>query len=205
MTRGMPASRSASIPAAMASCVVRSSAPTRSAETPNSFSASKLPARPASLITSSTSLMVSNVGPPLSLFTRRVMFLSSIACRKRAGITSIKLITPQNAGDVFVVEHVIGARQAKSGSRDDNRRLGSAAILPVVNLPRAIQHVGEQVTQLLILVRIQRNRDCTRDLRIHSLTTSSKGFFRLHLMGTRFVFPSLPQSHRVQPAQRLVE
>ena len=85
----MPASCSASMPAAMASCVSRPSACTRSSSTPNSAPRSKAPARPASLITSSRRSIVSKRAPPSSLLTRRVTCLSSIAWRRRVGMTSM--------------------------------------------------------------------------------------------------------------------
>jgi hypothetical protein len=61
--------------------------------------------RAASRITSSGSVIVWNEPLPSSLFTTRVMCLSSIAFRKRAGTTSMSSSPPQDAPHVGVVEH----------------------------------------------------------------------------------------------------
>ena len=75
----------ASSPAPMASRVVESRALTRSSGTPNSPVRSRAPARPASLMTSAGSVMVSNRGAPSALFRSRVIPLSAMAWRSAAG------------------------------------------------------------------------------------------------------------------------
>ena len=100
----MPASRSASMPAAIASWVSRPRAGIRSASMPNSSPRSNSPARPASLITSAGLSIVSKRAPDSPL-TSRVMCLSSISWRIRVGIDIDPLLAVQDAGDVAVVEH----------------------------------------------------------------------------------------------------
>ena len=65
--------------------------------------------------------MVSNLASPLSLFTRRVMCLSSMARRKRAGIDIDKLIAAQDAADIGIVEDALGSGQAQRRSGDHHR------------------------------------------------------------------------------------
>ena len=89
-TRGMPASRRASIPAAMARRVTQSRAASRSSGKPNSSTRSRAPARPASLMTSSGSWMVSKRASPLAPFTKRVICRSRIRARSSSGTVPMK-------------------------------------------------------------------------------------------------------------------
>ena len=89
-TRGMPASRSASNPAPMASRVAPSNAASRAASMPNCSTTSKGACLPASLMTSASRSMVSNVGlAPSSPLTSRVMCMSTIRWRYRRGMVSM--------------------------------------------------------------------------------------------------------------------
>ena len=88
-TSGIPASRNASMPAAIASCVVVSSASISLSGTPYSADRSKGPGRPASLMTSAVSSIVWKLPLPSSLFTTRVTRLFAICCRKRSGNRSM--------------------------------------------------------------------------------------------------------------------
>ena len=89
ITSGMPASRSASRPAPMASFVARSSAATRSGGIPNCSARSSAAPRAASLMTSLCRSMACIDPEPSSPLTTRTMCLSTIARRKRAGIRSM--------------------------------------------------------------------------------------------------------------------
>ncbi len=89
ITSGIPASRSASKPAAMASRVASSKARSRSGSTPNSATRSSGACRPASLITSRSLEMVSNDASPDGGLTSRVMCLSSMPRRIRRGMLSM--------------------------------------------------------------------------------------------------------------------
>ena len=88
-TRGMPASRRASSPAAIASWLVMSSASTSFSGTPYSSVKSNEPGRPASLMTSSGSVMTWKLPSPSSDLTTRVMRFSTILRRKRSGMRSM--------------------------------------------------------------------------------------------------------------------
>ena len=106
--------------------------------------------------------MDSKTGPPLSLFTRRVMCLSTIARRNRVGIDVDELIAAQDATDVAIVEDALGSGQAQ---RAPVIATGMAASerSAVVNLPAALENVGEQVAEFAVAILRQRAEPCRCD------------------------------------------
>ena len=95
------------------------------------------------------------------------MCLSSMRCATGGGIDVDELLAGQDAPDVLVVEHLLGAGQAKRGARDDHG-LGQGGAVPVtargaggaeeLPAPRsrarredgrvAVEQVGDQVAEL---------------------------------------------------------
>ena len=120
----MPASRKASKPAPTASRVTRRGRASRSASTPNSRTRSSAPIRPASLMTSAVSSIVTKLPEPSSSLTTRVMCLSSMRRRNRCGISADELLTGEQPADVRVVEDVLGAGQAERRAGDDDGLVG---------------------------------------------------------------------------------
>ena len=145
MTSGMPASRMASIPAAIARRVTRS----RAARCSAGDAEFALQIEGAS----ATSQLdhVRHIGnatrtwrSPLSLLTRRrMMFLSSMARRNFAGIRADELITAQDAFDIAVVEDVLGSGQSQRRARDDDRFALWRRLLSLIDFPATIKHAGE--------------------------------------------------------------
>ena len=111
----------------------------RSADTPNSLCRSNTPARAASRITSSSSVIVWNDPLPSSLFTTRVTCLSSIALRNRAGTTSISSSPPR-----------IRSRLASSNTRCVP---GSPSAAPVITTAAADSRVPDPARSLVAISR----------------------------------------------------
>ncbi len=111
----------------MASCVVMSSASISFSGTPYSAARSKEPARPASLITSAGSSMVSKWPLPSSPLTRRVMRLSAMRLAEAFGDEIDELLAAQDAQGVVGVHHsLMRPGQAEAGPGDHDRAGGRA-------------------------------------------------------------------------------
>ena len=142
----MPASRSASMPAAIASCVSRPSAWRRSASTPNSSCRSNAPARAASLMTSSRRSIVSNAGAAVVALDEPRDVLVEHLVAQAAGITSMPCSPSSRRARLRVVEQPLRAGQPERGAGDHDRLGRRRARLAALahQLAAALDELGEQ-------------------------------------------------------------
>ena len=67
-----------------------------------------------------------------------------------------KLVAPQNAADVGVIENVLGSGQAQRRSSNDDRAAGGRVFLAAIDFAAAIENIGEQAAEFVVAIAVRR-------------------------------------------------
>src|ERR1039458_2756792 len=165
MTSGMPASRSASIPARAARRATRSghAPPPRRARVcrGNAEFTPQIEGAPAARQLDDIRHVVNGFKRGLSLLAlnqaQDVLVQHALAEARWDGAD--ELITAQDAFDVAIVEDALSPRQTQRRAGDAHLKTGGGGLLAVVNLPAgSFQSLGEQATKFVVPITVRRDR-----------------------------------------------